>query len=316
MVKIKIHNSPLNETSQRIKHLKKLIESSDTTELAGDGEEYDYYLVTDEQLKVLSADKTVKSEDNTKAVILDISNTDAFLNDQMFNFVSMSIVLATFVTVANDLLQELVYEYTGRLALVVENCFNDATMFEDPTLSQAENPNVLWIGRKSEVFSVKQEQVTLSKAKSDVQINIAFSDGGIEGRAGKPFLALLNRSDVIYLPREVTDDETEFNRSCKIQYALKKAKFVIAPDFPTDHPYSKAVFLGTLLEGIEFYKSTNSHSWVTASQQELKNVHSFAKSLTQFKLAMERGPKDDYLANLDNTLLEELSLEEQGSSNI
>lgn len=206
-----------------------------------------------------------------KFVIYDVSE-DLYDNKKWCQLVTLLTVCSSYVTCANELLQEKIYEVTGRLATIVRTPI-DIEKIKKPVISNTKG--FLWYGSISDVFSIY-------KNKSNKDLTIALLNGRIEGdnvvaiNSTKKKSKVLDKFDIVYLP-ETSTIEGEIRRLDKIKECTLLGKAVVQ-DIAKGLPTKKK-----LLEGL------------FTAQQILIEEEGYEAAVGQLEWALEQTPVDDYL---------------------
>jgi len=206
-----------------------------------------------------------------KFLIYDVSE-DLFDHKKWGPLVTMLTVCSNYVTCADEVLQERIYEVTGRLSTIVRNPVNLEKLVE-PVLNNTKD--LLWYGTISDVFSVY-------KYKNNKDLTIALLNGKIAGdnvvtvKSQKKRDKLFKKFDVVFLP-ETPTIEGEIRRMEKIKECTLMGKAVIQ-QLETSLPTKK--------------KLKENLAW---AQQILIEEEGYESVVGQLEWALEQTPKDDYL---------------------
>lgn len=229
-----------------------------------------------------------KLQEDCGLTILDISDS-SYLTDENSSIANVAALFASYLTCSSSELQEQIFEYTGRLATIVEHpLFNED--FTKPFIEKKKKKDVkvIWYGLHSEVFSIKPyTQVT------DFNIEAYFEYK--DNRNWKQWGKKIEDSDIVFLPKTFTQEDEEI-RSLKVEECVKLGKFVVAPalegcDICMDCELHEAVSL--------FVNNPNKiEKIVKENQNNLKRIYSPEVSADQLMQALKLAPDDEFSSNL------------------
>jgi glycosyltransferase involved in cell wall biosynthesis len=164
------------------------------------------------------------------------------------------LIKADIVTCSTVEMRSEILAHTGVVALLINEPDSSIEFLPPDTKTTKENPKVIWCGELREIFSVLPY-----KGKIDLSLATDYK---------KKREAAIKKADIVFLPKTNTEEQ-ELNRQNKVINLLKLGKFVIAPDL--SEAFQEFAFGGSLQEGIDFYKETDTEAWVEAKQTALRN---------------------------------------------
>lgn len=229
--------------------------------------------------------------DKDIVTILDLSDENLFLNKETSSLISVAAIVAGHITCSNSDMQELIYEYTGRLATIVDfPLFKED--FKKPLVvprKSAKDLNILWYGLNSEIFTIKPYT---TQTQFDIDVFIESKSG----RNEKLFKTKLQRADIIFLPKTYTEED-EYERVNKTEESIKEGKFVVAPVLQTNTICMDC----DLSEAVNLYLKHPSkvEKIIIENQKSLKRLYSPDISADQLALALRLAPHDEFAKSLD-----------------
>lgn len=226
--------------------------------------------------------------------ILDIS-INKFDNDHVGFIQTLAVSCAKFVSCADAVLQEIVYEMTGRLSCIVEEPLITEEFKEADTNSNVSGDEleVLWYGDAEEVFSVKKYE-TGGKHKN-LKVLVKPSERQLN--------KAMNSADIVFLPKTFTIVE-EDNRLRKVEDCLLRGKLVAAPDLDLDT--DNLAFNMDLQTVISFYMETSIAKFIKQKQVLLREKKGVGNSVNQLLFTLREAPHDNYHDGLDTFMLEDI----------
>lgn len=233
---------------------------------------------------------SINQQNKDKYTILDIQNS-LFESKDFSAYLMAACVTAKFVTCSSPQLQELVYEYTGRLAAIIEPPIYPSQISKADTKRHVELPskvNVVWYGDGQERFAVKPYLDANPNLKPVITVRVT----------DKEFEKLvLDWSDFIFLPKCYTDED-ELKRLDKVEWCVQKGKLVVAPGLELDYEGMAQNFdLDQAL--VAFIETPEISNWIEESQKLLLKKYSPETSTDQLVFALKEAPKDEFINTLD-----------------
>lgn len=159
--------------------------------------------------------------------------------------------LAHVITCNTPNMQSRIYEVTGRLAQI---CADPITFpFHAPEVTKAAEPSLLWYGHALNIFSIVPYFEKLKNLT--VITNTVLNNSKIKAKYWKPGLVekVIDLYDIVLIPRIHTPQAKckSMNRAVD---ALHAGRFVIAESEEVYGELVKYIFIGTIEEGLEFYR--------------------------------------------------------------
>lgn len=260
----------------------------------------------DDKNRMLS---TLVDMDNKEALtILDISKDIDFDDTSIYgSYLIVAVVCAGFVICSNEVLQEEIYDNTGRVAYLIKDPINLEFVKPQAPSQVIDDLKILWYGDIRDVLSVRPDITidnhNITVACSSFVANTKDRANTILLKNQKDKMAALKEYDVVYLPRTYTT-EAELARYTKVQEAVAAGKFVIAPKLEFDIGENMA-FNGDLNDGLAYIQSTPKEEMLK-ELQELQDLLKQRENRQQLKNNLEKAlslaPQDDYTKNLDELL--------------
>lgn len=193
--------------------------------------------------------------------------------------------LAHVITCNTANMQRRIYDVTGRLAQIC----SDPISFprHDPLHTTA--PNILWHGHCSNLFSIVPY---IKQLKDDLTIITNTKIPTVECRSKfwKPGLVedIIELYDVVIIPK-ITTPEAKCKSPNRAVDALHAGRFVIAESEEVYGELIDFIFLGDIMEGLEFYKNNPEKvlAMIQAGQQYVLDTYNHKRICEQWVSAFQ-----------------------------
>jgi len=182
-------------------------------------------------------------------IIFDVC--DDHFDKQHGNYYRMMCSYAHVITCNTANMQQRIYEELGRLAQI---CSDPITFpYHEPSYS--ETPDIVWYGHATNVFSIVPFFDRVDRLTVITNVRLPFHDK-VRTKFWKPGLVeeTIHKYDVVVIPRINTPEANKKSPNRAVD-ALHAGRFVIAESEEVYGELAGFIFLGTIEEGIEFYKN-------------------------------------------------------------
>lgn len=224
--------------------------------------------------------------------ILDVSE-DLFDRKDWGPLISLLCVSVDFVICSNSLLQERIYEYTGRLASIVANPY--IIEVTPPRLEDFEDKgSLLWFGSVKDIFSIRPFTKTLPGLDIASDALLSHTDKFKLFRSERDKTKILDKYSFVFLPKTFNEDG-ELRRLEKVKEALYRGKAVFAPDLEIDFDN---LAINADVNSIEEFSPSELVELVKQSQQKLVELEGKEAVIAQLERAIEQAKTDDFFAQL------------------
>lgn len=192
----------------------------------------------------------------TDAVMIsDISKTvfdicDDYFDKEQGDYYMAMCDTAHVITCNTPNMQNRIYDVTGRLAQI---CSDPITFPYHAPSEHTKTPDILWYGHASNIFSVVPYVAKIDNLT--VISNILLQNPKVKSKFWKPGLVekTIDLYEVVIIPR-ISTPEAKYKSPNRAIDALHAGRFVIAESEEVYGELVDFIFLGSIEEGIDFYK--------------------------------------------------------------